>query len=417
MNKPKRPSATRRRKIIFAGVLALIFAWACLPARPFRPVEPLPADIVDMHCHIAGLGAGGSGCLVSPRLCNNWRFNLYLRAFGVSRQEILEQGDGVVADRISKSVAQSKYVRRVVLLALDGIIAVNGQLDTNRTEVYVPDEFVAEACARHTNLLFGASVNPYRPDALARLEWARAHGAVLVKWIPPIMEIAPDDPKLVPFYKKLVELNLPLLSHTGQEGSFSRATEQFGDPARLRLPLSLGVTVIAAHLASSEKYQGERGPDRLARLMREFPNLYTDISALTQINKPGVLKEALTRPEFAGRLFYGTDFPLINTALVSPWYSLHLSLQQRISLSRIKNPWDRDVLMKQDLGVPADTFARWANLFGARLMAAKSASVRLIPTWPRTVFSLNVECFFKSPSIRVNSCNSRQPLPPFGVEC
>jgi len=58
----------------------------------------------------------------------------------------------------------------------------------------VPNEFVAEMAARHTNLLFGASVNPYRRDALARLEWAKAHGAVLGNGSPPIMEIDPADP-------------------------------------------------------------------------------------------------------------------------------------------------------------------------------------------------------------------------------
>jgi predicted TIM-barrel fold metal-dependent hydrolase len=363
IDQPKQPSVARRRKIWIVGTLAVL-VWGALPARPFRPVEPLPAKIVDMHCHIAGIGAGGSGCFVSPRLRNNWRFHIYLRAFGVSQKEVLEKGDSLIADRISESVTQSKYVSQVVLLALDGVIGPDGQLDMNCTEVYVPDEFVADVCARHTNLLFGASVNPYRPDALARLEWAKAHGAVLVKWIPPIMEIDPDDPKLIPFYKKMVELNLPLLSHTGEEGSFSRATQEFGDPDKLRLPLSLGVTVIAAHIASSESYHGERGPDRLARLMREYPNLYTDISALTQINKPGCLKEALTRPEFAGRLLYGTDFPLINTALVSPWYSFHLSLRQKWTIWRTKNPWDRDVLMKHDLGVSTDTFARSVKMFG-----------------------------------------------------
>jgi predicted TIM-barrel fold metal-dependent hydrolase len=341
----------------------VIFAWACLPACPFRPVEPLPAGIVDMHCHIAGIGAGGSGCFVSPRLLNNWRFNIYLHSFGVTRKEIMEKGDTIVADRISESVAQSQYVSKVVLLALDGVIGADGQLDTNRTEVYVPNEYLADVCARHTNLLFGASVNPYRPDALARLEWAKAHGAVLIKWIPPIMEINPDDPKIIPFYKKMAELKLPLLSHTGEEKSFSRADEEFGDPDKLRLPLSLGVTVIAAHIASSEKYQGERGTDRLARMMPGYTNLYTDISALTQINKPGVLKEAVTRPEFTGRLVYGTDFPLINTALVSPWYSFHLSLRQKWTIWRTKNPWDRDVMMKHDLGVSTDTFARPGKWF------------------------------------------------------
>jgi predicted TIM-barrel fold metal-dependent hydrolase len=356
--------AARRWKIIFAGLLAVVLVSDSLAARPFRKVEPIPAGIVDMHCHIAGIGAGCSDCFVSPRLRHNWRFNIYLHSFGVSQKQILKQGDGLIGDRISESLAQSRYVSRAVLLALDGVVDADGNLDTNRTEVFVPNEFVAEMAGRHTNLLFGASVNPYRRDALARLEWAKARGTVLVKWIPPIMEIDPGDPRLIPFYKKMAELKLPLLSHTGKEKSFTRATGEFGDPEKLRLPLSLGVTVVAAHIASFEKYHGERGSDRLARLMREFPNLYTDISALTQINRPGALKEALTRPEFSGRLVYGTDFPLINTTLVSPWYSFHLSLRQKFAIWRTKNPWDRDVLMKHDLGAPTETFARSGKMFG-----------------------------------------------------
>ena len=296
-------------------------------------------------------------------MLNNWRFKIYLHSFGVTKKEVMEKGDGIIGDKISASLAQSKFVRQAVILALDGVVDGQGNLDTNRTEVYVPDEFVAAVCAQHTNLLFGCSVNPYRPDALARLEWAKAHGAVLVKWIPPVMAIQPDDPQLIPFYQKMVELNLPLLCHTGEEKSFSRASADLGDPEKLRLPLSLGVKVIAAHIASGGTYHGERGPDRLARLMREYPNLYTDISALTNVNKPGCLKEALTKPEFAGRLVYGTDYPLINTALESPWYSFHLTLRQKWEVWRTKNPWDRDVLTKHYLGVPTETFARSAQMF------------------------------------------------------
>lgn len=344
------------------GVVAAASTCISVHAKPYRPVELIPADIVDMHCHIAGLGFG-SDCFVSPQLARNWRFKFYLRSFGVSRKEIEESGDSIVADRISEAVAKSRYVSKVVLLAMDGVIASDGCLDTNRTEVYVPDKFVAEMAARHTNLLFGASVNPYRADALERLEWDKAHGAVLVKWLPPIMEIDPSDPKLIPFYEKLVELDLPLLSHTGAERSFSRADEKLSDPEKLRLPLSLGVKVIAAHIASSAKYDGERGPDRLARMMGQYTNLYADISALTLIHKLGSLKEAIKRPEFSGRLLYGSDFPLINTPLVSPWYSFRLSLRQKILISRTKNPWDRDVLIKRFLGTRTDVFATPGEMF------------------------------------------------------
>ncbi|MBU2573640.1 MAG: amidohydrolase family protein [Elusimicrobia bacterium] len=332
---------------------------------PYRPVEPLPPGLIDMHCHVAGLGGGGSGCFVSAELRDNWRFGLYLRSFGVSRKELLEKGDSLIAGRISEALAGSKFVGKAVLLAMDGAAGSDGSLDADRTEIYVPNEFVAEAAARHANLLFGASVNPYRKDALKRLEWAKEHGAVLVKWLPSIMAIDPADPKLVPFYQKLVELKLPLLTHTGKERSFSSSNDELCDPDKLRLPLSLGVTVIAAHIASTGKYHGERSVDRLARLMPEYPNLYSDISSLTQLNKLFYMKKALTRPEFSGRLLYGSDFPLINTALVSPWYYFPRLTPKRIAaVLREKNPWDRDVLIKQWLGTPAEIFDRPRRMFG-----------------------------------------------------
>ncbi|MFO1488305.1 MAG: amidohydrolase family protein [Verrucomicrobiota bacterium] len=329
----------------------------CL-ALPYQPVQRLPAQIVDMHCHVAGIGAGGSGCFVSAKLKDSWKFDIYLKAFGVTRAEIESQGDALVADRISQTLSRSRYVSKAVLLAMDGVVT-DGRFDTNRTEVYVPNEFVASVVARHTNLLFGASVNPYRPDALERLAWAKTNGAVLVKWIPSIMEIDPADPRLEVFYRKMVELNLPLLTHAGQERSFSGATDSYCDPGKLRYPLSLGVRVIAAHIASTGSYEGERSSERLARLMPEHTNLFSEISSLTQINKHFFLSEALQESRFNGRLLYGTDFPLINTALVSPWhYGLRLSGKQLWEMARTENPWDKDVLLKHYLGTPAEVFAR-----------------------------------------------------------
>ena len=90
----------------------------------------------------------------------------------------------------------------------------------------------------------------------------------------------------------------------------------------------------------------------------------SEISSLTQVNKPGYLREALTRPEFQGRLLYGTDFPLINTALVSPYFfPLNLTAKQMVEIHRIENPWDRDVALKQALGVPTDLFIRSQQMF------------------------------------------------------
>ncbi len=345
------------------GALAILMCtFSCCGS--YRPVEPLPQErIVDMHCHVAGIGAGGSGCFISDNLRKNWRFPLFMSGFGVSERELLEKGDGLVVDRMYELLDKSEFIEKAVVLAMDGVVSVSdGLLDTYRTVFYVPNEFVVDAVAKHSDkLLFGASVNPYRKDAIERLEWAKKKGAVLVKWVPSIMNIDPSDPKIKPFYEKLVELKLPLLTHTGHEMSFPDPIDELADPEKLRLPLSMKVKVIAAHIASTGTYQGEKSLDRLARMMSTYPNfLYADISSLTQVNRPGHLGKALTRPEFSGRLLYGSDFPLINIGiLVWPLYQIRsLSLREIGDIYSTNNPWDRDIKIKQALGTPADVFAR-----------------------------------------------------------
>jgi predicted TIM-barrel fold metal-dependent hydrolase len=327
--------------------------------------------VIDLHCHVAGIGAGGSGCFVSDRLRQNWRYRFFLKAFGVTGNELLKEGDGLVLKRLSERLSTSRSVSAAVVLAMDGIVGEDGELDKVRTEIYIPNEFVAAEIRKYPNLLFGASINPYRRDAIERLEQAVCDGAILVKWLPPIQDIDPSDERLVPFYLKLKELGLPLLTHTGTERSFTRSRDELADPERLRLPLSLGVTVIAAHCACGGRTQGRSNYERFLRLCREYPNLYGDISALTQMNRLGQLKQVLAQPELKGRLFYGSDMPLINTAAVTPFaYAFGLPLRQMIAIARIENPWDRDVALKKALGTGEDVFIHAAECLKLRTETA-----------------------------------------------
>jgi uncharacterized protein len=298
---------------------------------------------------------------------SSWKLGIYLKSFGTTREELQQKGDAHVVQLISRQLGESKHVGQAILLAMDGVVDANGELDKSRTEIYVPNDFIAKETAKTTNLLFGASINPLRKDALAQLDAAKAKGARLIKWIPSIMQFDPADERLTPFYRKLVELNLPLLTHAGQERSFTHARDELCDPQRLHLPLKLGVTVIVAHIASTGANAGQRDTDRLAPMMATYTNLYSEISSLTQVNKLGYLREALTRPEWQGRLLFGSDFPLINTALCSPYcYPLNLTAEQCRRISAIENPWDRDVELKQALGVPRGVFERSRVLFGGK---------------------------------------------------
>ncbi len=325
--------------------------------------EPLPkTPIIDLHCHVAGMGIQGSGCFVAAGLKDSMKFPIYLRAFGVTEAELREVGDSILVSRLSTRIKQSKSIGSAVVLAMDGVIT-GGELDREKTQVFVPNSHVAKETKKYPNLLFGASVNPYRKDALARLDEVLAQGAVLLKWIPSIMDIDPADPRITPFYEKMRDAGLPLLTHTGQEKSFLEARDELCDPLRLELPLSLGVTVIAAHIATTGENEGEDNYERILPLFTKYKNLYADISSLTQVNKLGYLHRALLDDRLAGRLVYGSDWPLQFFPVVSPWYhALDLKVSQMWEISGIQNLWDRDVRLKQELGVPAGDFDRGRNL-------------------------------------------------------
>ncbi len=328
--------------------------------------EPMPLSesaVIDMHVHIAGLGYGDSGCFISPDMKRSFKFEFYLKAFGVTADKLKAEGDQLLVRRLVEMLAASDKVDGAVILAMDGVVDDQGQLDYKKTQVFIPNRYVAEQAALYPEIFFGASINPYRQDALARLEKVKRQGAKLIKWIPSIQHIDPADRKLIPFYQAMKRLDLPLLTHTGQERSFATSVDEYADPNRLELPLSLGLTVIAAHIATTGSIDGQDNFQRILPMFARYPNLYGDISSLTQMNKLGYLDQALMDERLEGRLLYGSDFPLVNMVLVSSYYfPLNLTLSKMMKISSLSNPWDRDVALKQALGVPADIFALSARL-------------------------------------------------------
>ena len=319
--------------------------------------------IIDIHCHTAGIGAGGSGCFVSPALRRNLRYRFFLKAFGVSEPELERGGDRLVLERLSQGLEQSRHVAAAVVLAMDGVVDSQGHLNRDRTEIYIPNDFLARECRTYPNLLFGASVNPHRRDALERLDRAAEEGAVLIKWLPSIQGIDPDHASLTPFYRRLQELQLPLLTHTGSEESFTSADNSLADPLRLRRPLELGVTVIAAHCASNGRNAGQHNLERLLPLFDAFPNLYADISSLTQANRLGHLPKVLRHRHIHTRLLYGTDMPIVSSPITSPWWHAYrMPLAETRRLAAIRNPWDQNVELKRALGVTDEIFGNAAKI-------------------------------------------------------
>lgn len=195
-------------------------------------------SIIDIHCHAAGIGAGNSGCFISPAMRRSFKFHIYLRAFGVSERELLAHGDHLIVERLSALLTRAERVQQAVVLALDGVIDQNGLLDMARTEAFIPNEFIASAASHHDNILFGASINPYRHDAIERLHQAVAQGAVLLKWLPSIQGIDPADERLVPFYECLRDQGCRFLPTPAKRNPLPISRTTWGIPSGYGCPFA-----------------------------------------------------------------------------------------------------------------------------------------------------------------------------------
>jgi mannonate dehydratase len=230
---------------------------------------------------------------------------------------------------------------------------------------------VFELAERYPELFVpNISVNPYRPDAVAELEkWAR-RGARVVKWLPNAMGIDPSDPKCDPFYEKMKELDLILLSHGGEEKAVEAEEDQkLGNPLLLRRALDHGVKVIVAHCAGLGSNEDLDSKDRkvvdnfdlFLRLMdeRRYEGVvFGEISAMTQFNRSGKLRTLLAREDLHERLVNGSDYPLPAVNLLIRTRPLvkqgYINADEAASLKEIYdyNPLLFDFVLKRTLKLP-----------------------------------------------------------------
>src|SRR5215218_42598 len=262
-----------------------------------------PARLVDYHTHVAGLGAGGTGNLVNQKM-RTWRhpfhrakFAVYLSAAGV---EDAERADAEFAERLLRLVSHIERRGKYRLLAFDKHYRRDGTVNTEKTEFYVPNEYVFDLAARRPDLFEPViSVHPYRDHAVKELEKWAGLGGRMVKWLPNAMGIDPSSPACDPFYAKMKELGLVLLSHGGEEKAVEAEEDQrLGNPLLLRRALDHGVRTIVAHCAGLGDNEDLDDPGRkrvhnfhlFMRLMddKRYDGLaFGDISAMTQFNRVG----------------------------------------------------------------------------------------------------------------------------------
>jgi predicted TIM-barrel fold metal-dependent hydrolase len=255
-----------------------------------------------------------------------------------------ERSEQQVANALTSAIDGTPELDAAVVLGFDGVYDDDGSLNLGRTHLYVTNDYVIELCRANPKMLFGASVHPFRKDAVAEIERCVKAGAVLLKWLPTVQGFSPDDPRCFPVYEALANYKLPLLSHTGGERSLIRVNDAWADPRLLTPALKRGVTVIAAHCGTRSVFTERDWVDDFAAMLREFENLYGDTAALTLPSRSHALRRILRDPLMYQRVIHGSDWPIPALPPVG------VGLRNAIRLLREKNWLRRDVLAKKAMG-------------------------------------------------------------------
>lgn len=297
-----------------------------------------PAMVWDCHAHLAGVGDGGSGITISETMLSPLHPLEYLQRLFYLNAGCAHDAPGQVDQsyvaRLHNLMDAMPAGCKLMLFAFDQAHDAHGVAQPAQSAFHVPNAYAQQvARALPERFEWVCSIHPYREDSVEALEAAVADGARAVKWLPPAMGIDPASPRCDAFYAALARLDIPLISHAGEEKAVHGIGQpEWGNPLRLRRALAAGVRVVMAHCASMgedvDLDRGEDGPrvpsfELFARMMADpahADHLFADISAITLRNRSlAVLRTIIEQVQWHPRLLWGTDYPLPGILpLISP---------------------------------------------------------------------------------------------------
>ena len=316
------------------------------------------AQLWDGHVHLIGIGDNNSGLWVNPQMRSLFHPVQYTQFLFYTNAACTGSDINIDELYIQRLVELNKTMpagSRLMLLAFDYTYDEKGRRLVEQSAFHTPNDYAARTAQQYPgHFEWIASIHPYRNDCVDALEQAVARGARAVKWLPPGMGINPAARRCDRFYSAMNRLDLPLLTHGGEEKAIHGANQRdYGNPLLLRNALDQGVRVIVAHCASLGSYPdidirvnrvNVESFDLFTRLMDEPQYeglLYGEISALTQTNRVGkALATTLTRTDWHPRLINASDYPLPG---VMPLFSLrqlvtkkYINDEQAIILDKIR---------------------------------------------------------------------------------
>lgn len=186
--------------------------------------------------------------------------------------------------RCGESIGVEKYLVCSVATKPEQVASINA--------------YIAGECEKHPAFIGLAAFHQALEAPEAAIEHARALGLQGIKVHPDFQKFNIDDPVMLPVYRRLASLNMPILFHMGDD------RYDFSAPVRLARVLDKvpDLKCIGAHFGGYRRW-------REAAKLLKGANLYFDTSSsLPFLEK----QEAVDMIQHYGpdRMLFGTDFPM-----------------------------------------------------------------------------------------------------------
>ena len=294
--------------------------------------------IVDVHVHVSALSPENG--LMSRKLIRSLPFRFIKWRLGLSGEDARTEAQ--LRRVLFTTLENTPELDAAVMLAFDAVHDRAGNLDLANTHLYTRNDYVISLATQHRKILFGASIHPYRKDAVQELERCVKAGAVLLKWLPITQGMNPADDACIPFYEALAHHKLPLLCHTGGEKSLPNIAPDTPSPRLLLPALERGVTVIAAHCGTRSTFTEQDYVRDFMAMCHEHEHFYGDTSALNLPTRSHAFKMVLGDKVVRSKLVHGSDWPI---PVIPPIGTIGLA---RSAECFMEGNWlRRDILIKQ----------------------------------------------------------------------
>ena len=207
---------------------------------------------------------------------------------------------------LQTKISIDDYVAQMRNHGIDKAVIVSYNLTTAYGVCIVTNDNIADFVKMYPEKFIGfACIDVPAPDAIDQLEYAISSlGLKGVKLVPPAQKFDISDKKYDPLWKKMIDFNIPLWTHTSHLVSILGSITKYGHPMLIDTLASKhqDLTIIMGHMGVPWFW------DAWGVVVRH-PNVYIDISAYSDLYQWFPF-EAFSKYNAEDKVLFASDHPL-----------------------------------------------------------------------------------------------------------